>query len=152
MFNSTEFFLDPGYLIFDPLPIPHNITGATVAIFPLKPNWVKLERDGENLNLWTGVAGEQAKFRFYFPLKEVSQEEFNEAWEQSYYGESMKYLVFNKLDKKTDTQYYYQNGKLLIRTPFGASQEKITPDRRFEVLSKNFGVSKELLELAEGKV
>jgi len=140
--NETELFLDPGYLIFDPLPIPPNIPQLNKATFPLQPNWVRLERDGENLSLWTGVANEPAKFRFYFPLNGCSMQEFNLAWEESYTGESMKYLVFNKLDKKTNTQYYYQNGKLLTRTPNGSTQQK-TENK--ELLSDIFGLDKNLL-------
>jgi hypothetical protein len=144
--NGVELFLDPGYLIFDPLPIPPNIPQQNKTTFPLQPNWVRLERDGENLSLWTGVANEAAKFRFYFPLGGCSMEEFNLAWEESYTGESMKYLVFNKLDKKTATQYYYQNGKLLIRTSTGSTQRKLEGKEKVEVLSGMFELDKELLE------
>jgi len=139
--NGMELFLDPGYLIFDPLPIPANRS----ITFPLQPNWVRLEREGENLCLWTGVANEAAKFRFYFPLKGCSMQEFNLAWEESYTGESMKYPVFNKLDKKNGIQYYYQNGKLLTRTVSGATQQTIESKDRVEVLSGIFGLDRELL-------
>ncbi|MDR2581244.1 MAG: hypothetical protein LBC85_09665 [Fibromonadaceae bacterium] len=144
--KGIELFLDPGYLIFDPLPVPPNIPQLNKSTFPLQPNWVRLERDGENLSLWTGVANEPAKFRFYFPLPGVSMQEFNLAWEESYEGESMKYLVLNKLDKKTSSQYYYQNGKLLLRTPSGASRQEIAPAQRPELLHSIFGVSKDLLD------
>jgi len=144
--NGTELFLDPGYLIFDPLPIPPNIPQQNKTVFPLQPNWVRLERDGENLCLWTGVANEAAKFRFYFPLGGCSMEEFNLAWEESYTGESMKYLVFNKLDKKNATQYYYQNGKLLIRTPTGSTQRKLDGKDKVEILSGMFELERGLLE------
>jgi hypothetical protein len=144
--NGVELFLDPGYLIFDPLPIPPNIPQQNKSTFPLQPNWVLLERDGENLCLWTGIANEAAKFRFYFPLKGCSMEEFNLAWEESYTGESMKYLVFNKLDKKNVTQYYYQNGKLLIRTSAGSTQQKLEGKNKIEILSGMFKLDRELLE------
>jgi hypothetical protein len=143
--KGIELFLDPGYLIFDPLPIPPNIPQQNKSPFPLQPNWVRLEREGENLCLWTGIAGEAAKFRFYFPLKGCSMEEFNLAWEESYTGESMKYLVFNKLDKKNSTQYYYQNGKLLIRTPTSSTQQKLEGKNRIEILSDMFELDRELL-------
>jgi hypothetical protein len=148
--SGTELFLDPGYLIFDPLPIPPNIPQLNKTTFPLQPNWVRLERDNENLSLWTGVANEAAKFRFYFPLKGCSMQEFNLAWEESYTGESMKYLVFNKLDKKTSTQYYYQNGKLLTRTPSGAVQRKIESEDRVELLAGIFGLDRDLLCKVKG--
>jgi hypothetical protein len=106
---------------------------------------VRLERDGENLCLWTGVANESAKFRFYFPLKGCSMQEFNLAWEKSYAGESMKYLVINKLDKKAGIQYYYQNEKLLIRTPNGSTQQKIEMESKAETLSKIFGLNEDLV-------
>ena len=143
--NGMELFLDPGYLIFDPLPVPPNIPQLNQTTFPLQPNWVRLERDGENLSLWTGVAKEPAKFRFYFPLQGVSMQEFNLAWEKSYEGESMKYLVLNKLDKKINTQYYYQNGILLIRTPNSAERQEIAPLKRMGVLHDIFGISIDLL-------
>ncbi|MDR0515932.1 MAG: hypothetical protein LBH25_02695 [Fibromonadaceae bacterium] len=147
MDNETELFLDPGYLIFDPLPVPPNIPQMNKSVFPLQPNWVRLERNGENLCLWTGVANEPAKFRFYFPLQGTSMQEFNLAWEESYTGESMKYLVFNKLDKKNGTQYYYQNEKLLIRTKEGSTQRKIESEERAGLLSKIFGINEELFSI-----
>jgi hypothetical protein len=143
--RGVELFLDPGYLIFDPLPIPPNISQQNKITFSLQPNWVRLEREGENLCLWTGIANEPAKFRFYFPLNGCSMQEFNTAWEESYIGESMKYLVFNKLDKKTATQYYYQNGNLLIRTPNGSTRQKIESKNGIEILSDIFGLNKNLL-------
>jgi hypothetical protein len=147
MDNETELFIDPGYLIFDPLPVPPNIPQLNKTVFPLQPNWVRLERDGENLCLWTGIANEPAKFRFYFPLQGVSMHEFNLAWEESYTGESMKYLVLNKLDKKAGTQYYYQNGKLLIRGPEGSTQRKVEDEGKTKLLSEMFGLNEELLRM-----
>lgn len=156
---AKEYLFDPGYLIFEPLPIPLPQpfgTGATV--FPLVPNCVRLVRPTmESMELWTGGALQDngnltapMKLRFDYPLEGVSVEEFKQHWNESFYREMMNYPVLNRLDREKGIQYYYQKGNLVTRDANGSRMERIDPSLRVETLSRIFGLSPELVQNALG--
>lgn len=149
---ATEYLFDPGYLIFDPLPIPLPPPfGTGSAFFPLVPNCVRLDRpDNDSMSLWTGGAGAPMKLRFDYPLAGVSVEEFKQHWNESFYREMMTYPVLNRLDREKGIQYYYQKGNLVVRDAKSSHIEKIEEPRRVETLSKIFGLKPELIERALG--
>ncbi len=148
--QSTEYLFDPGYLIFDPLPIPlPPPQGAGTAFFPLVPNTVRLDRpNAESMALWTGGAGSPMKLRFEYPVEGVSVEEFKQHWNESFYREMMTYPVLNRLDRERGVQYYYQKGNLVTRDANGSRMEKIEDSVRVETLSRIFDLKPELIERA----
>lgn len=144
--GGVDWFLDPGYLIFDPLAIPVAAPlGPGWNFHPLIPNWVRLEHGNGGLGLWTGSGTEKPKLRFEFPLQGVDENEFHRHWVDSFSSEMMQYPVLNRLDRHNGIQYYYQKGNLLVRDAQGSRMEKIAPDKRVEVLATTFGLSRELL-------
>ena len=158
-FSSKEFLFDPGYLIFDPLPIPlPKPFGAGEALFPLVPNSVRLVRpDMDSMELWTGGALNGAgklsspmKLRFEYPVAGVSVEEFKQHWSESFYREMMTYPVLNRLDRERGVQYYYQKGNLVTRDANGSRMERIAEPERVGKLSEIFGLSPELVSKALG--
>ena len=151
-FASNEFLFDPGYLIFDPLPIPlPQPLGTGEAFFPLVPNCVKLVRPSiEGMELWTGGAGGPMKLRFEYPVAGVSVEEFKQHWSESFYREMMTYPVLNRLDRERGIQYYYQKGNLVIRDKDGSRMERIEESARVGKLSEIFNLKPELIEQALG--
>ncbi|WP_298771113.1 hypothetical protein [uncultured Fibrobacter sp.] len=150
--QSTEYLFDPGYLIFDPLPVPlPPPQGAGTAFFPLVPNCVRLDRPSvDSLALWTGGAGAPMKLRFEYPVEGVSVEEFKLHWNESFYREMMTYPVLNRLDREKGVQYYYQKGNLVTRDANGSHIEKIDESARVETLSRIFDLSPELISRALG--
>lgn len=150
--QSNEFLFDPGYLIFDPLPIPlPQPLGTGEAFFPLVPNCVKLVRPSmESMELWTGGAGGPMKLRFEYPVAGVSVEEFKQHWSESFYREMMTYPVLNRLDRERGIQYYYQKGNLVIRDKDGSRMERIEESARVGKLSEIFNLKPELIEQALG--
>jgi hypothetical protein len=148
--SSTEYLFDPGYLIFDPLPIPlPPPQGAGTAFFPLVPNTVRLDRPTVgSMALWTGGAGAPMKLRFEYPVAGVSVEEFKLHWNESFYREMMTYPVLNRLDREKGVQYYYQKGNLVTRDANGSRIEKIENSARVETLSRIFDLKPELIERA----
>ena len=148
--SPKEFLFDPGYLIFDPLPIPlPQPFGAGGALFPLVPNSVRLVRpDMDSMELWTGGAGSPMKLRFEYPVAGVSVEEFKQHWNESFYREMMTYPVLNRLDRERGVQYYYQKGNLVTRDANGSRMERIAEPERVGKLSEIFGLSPELVEKA----
>ena len=157
--SSKEFLFDPGYLIFDPLPIPlPKPFGAGEALFPLVPNSVRLVRpDMDSMELWTGGAirgdgsiSSPMKLRFEYPVTGVSIEEFKQHWSESFYREMMTYPVLNRLDRERGVQYYYQKGNLVTRDANGSRMERIAEPERVGKLSEIFGLSPELVFKALG--
>lgn len=148
----TSYLFDPGYLIFDPLPLPApQPFGSGEAFFPLVPNCVKLARPAADaLELWTGGAGGPMKLRFEYPLEGVSVEEFKQHWSESFYREMMTYPVLNRLDRERGVQYYYQKGNLVIRDKDGSRMERIPEEFRVEKLSEIFHISPDLVDRALG--
>ena len=158
-FSSKEFLFDPGYLIFDPLPIPlaHPL-GLGETLFPLVPNSVRLVRSSEDrMELWTGGAvrgdgklSSPMKLRFEYPMAGVSVDEFKQHWSESFYREMMTYPVLNRLDREHGIQYYYQKGNLVVRDANGSRMERIDESLRVEKLSEIFRLSPDLVEKALG--
>lgn len=147
---SIEYLFDPGYLIFDPLPIPQPPPfGSGTAFFPLVPNCVRLDRPTvDSMSLWTGGAGAPMKLRFDYPVEGVSVEEFKQHWNESFYREMMTYPVLNRLDRERGIQYYYQKGNLVTRDANGSRMEKIDSSVRVETLSRIFDLKPDLVERA----
>ena len=157
--GDTSYLFDPGYLIFDPLPIPlPQPFGTGESFFPLVPNSVRLVRpDMNSMELWTGGALNGAgklsspmKLRFEYPVAGVSVEEFKQHWSESFYREMMTYPVLNRLDRERGVQYYYQKGNLVTRDANGSRMERIAEPERVEKLSEIFHLSPELVEKALG--
>ena len=146
----TSYLLDPGYLIFDPLPMPlPQPFGSGEAFFPLSPNCVRLVRPTmESMELWTGGAGAPMKLRFEYPVEGVSVEEFKHHWNESFYREMMTYPVLNRLDREKGVQYYYQKGNLVVRNATGSQMTKIAPADRVHTLSDIFKLSPDIIEKA----
>ena len=156
---SVEYLFDPGYLIFDPLPIPlPQPFGTGEALFPLVPNSVRLVRpDMDSMELWTGGAlrtdgslSSPMKLRFEYPVAGVSVEEFKQHWSESFYREMMTYPVLNRLDRERGVQYYYQKGNLVTRDANGSRMERIAEPERVGKLSEIFRLSPELVSKALG--
>ena len=146
----TSYLLDPGYLIFDPLPMPlPQPFGSGEAFFPHSPNCVRLVRPTmESMELWTGGAGAPMKLRFEYPVEGVSVEEFKHHWNESFYREMMTYPVLNRLDREKGVQYYYQKGNLVVRNATGSKMTKIEPADRVQTLSDIFKLSPDIIERA----
>ncbi|MBR2094812.1 MAG: hypothetical protein IJ908_11655 [Fibrobacter sp.] len=148
--SSNSCLLDPGYLIFDPLPMPlPQPFGTGEAFFPLSPNCVRLVRPTlESMELWTGGAGAPMKLRFEYPVEGVSVEEFKHHWNESFYREMMTYPVLNRLDREKGVQYYYQKGNLVVRSSSGSQMTRIDPADRVQTLSDIFKLSPTIIEKA----
>ena len=148
--SSNSYLFDPGYLIFDPLPMPlPQPFGTGEAFFPLSPNCVRLVRPTlESMELWTGGAGAPMKLRFEYPVEGVSVEEFKHHWNESFYREMMTYPVLNRLDREKGVQYYYQKGNLVVRNATGSKMTKIDPADRVQTLSDIFKLSPTIIEKA----
>ena len=142
--GGTAFLLDPGYLIFEPLPLPK--AGLSAVAFS-SPNEIKVE-DGEGVwRLHTGQAG-ALKHRFDFRKESVPLIEFQKYWEESYQWPMMRYPVLNRV--AGGVQYYLQKNNLLTRTVAGGEMRRLSPSELAEAARSVFGLPGELVDEALG--
>jgi arylamine N-acetyltransferase len=146
---GREWLLDPGYLIFDPIPLPR--AGLSVEAF-FSPNAVRIEEvsgiaTGNVWRLWTGPRG-ALKHRFDFRQEPVDAAEFQRHWEASYAWPMMAYPVLNRV--VGGTQYYLQKSNLLIRTADSGEMRKLTAREVQAAAVELFGLPRGLVEEALG--
>lgn len=146
----SSLFLDPGYLIFDPLEAP--LPGQR-AFYPLVPNQVELrslvtETSSSLLQLWTGSRAQNMRLRFEFPWEGVDESSFRAFWRESFSFDMMQYPVLNRLDRQQGIQYYYQKGNLVTRTAQGSEMRFLEPSERVAVLSQLFHLDRDLIHEA----
>ena len=141
--EGRGYLLDPGYLIFAPLPLPAAGLSADAWI---PPNAVRLEDrpEADAWRLYSGPrdaglrAGADLKFRFDFRKQAVGEAEFFAHWEASYRLPMMAYPVLNRV--REGTQYYLQKRSLLVRTAEGGVMRKLGREELFEALRSTFGI------------
>lgn len=138
--EGRAYLLDPGYLIFEPLPLPE--AGLSIDAW-IAPHAVRLEDRPEAgaWRLWSGPRG-SLKFRFDFRRQPVSEAEFFAHWEASYRLPMMRYPVLNRV--REGAQYYLQKRSLLIRTERGSEMRKLTRAELFQALGGTFGIPEAL--------
>ncbi len=149
--NGRAYLLDPGYMLFDPLPLPE--AGLSAAVF-VSPNEIRIE-DLPAIGawrLWSGPRGD-LKPRFDFRRAAVSESEFLSHWEASFDLPMMAYPVLNRL--KDGVQYYLQKRSLLVRTAEGGRMRKLSREEMTEVLGVTFGIpeglAREALAIVTGR-
>jgi arylamine N-acetyltransferase len=144
--DGRAWLLDPGYLIFEPLPLPQG--GLSVEAF-LSPNAVRVEDvpHAGAWRLWTGPRG-ALKHRFDFRKEPVDAAEFQRHWEASYSWPMMNYPVLNRV--KDGTQYYLQKDNLLVRTAEAGTMRKLTAIELRAAAVDVFGLPRGLVEEALG--
>jgi arylamine N-acetyltransferase len=150
--EGRAYLLDPGYMIFDPLPLPE---GGLVATLWSSPNEVHLEDTvtarGRIWRLSSGPRG-APKWRFDFRREPASEADFLAAWEASYRFPMMGYPVLNRI--VDGTQYYLQKRSLLVRKPDGSEMRKLGREEMLEALGRHFGIpeglSREALDIVLG--
>lgn len=157
--QGRGYLLDPGYMIFDPLPLP--VAGLSATVWS-SPNEVRVEdamaahggnphqgggaavgsaASGRVWRLWSGPKG-GSKWRFDFRQEPVSESEFLRHWEDSYRLPMMGYPVLNRV--REGTQYYLQKRSLLVRTPDASEMRKLSCEEMLEAMGGLFGIPQDL--------
>jgi arylamine N-acetyltransferase len=145
-YRGRDYLLDPGYLIFEPLPLPS--AGLSVEAFA-SPNAIRVE-DVPASGVWRLYTGPRGalKHRFDFRKEPVDDAEFIRHWEASHHWEMMGYPVLNRV--REGTQYYLQKNNLLVRGAETSEMRKLTDAEVRAVAHELFGLPRELVEEALG--
>lgn len=148
--EGRAWLLDPGYMLFEPLPLP--AAGLRAAAW-CPPNEVILEdtvtEAGPVWRLASGPRG-RPKWRFDFRQAPAPESAFLRAWEASFGLPMMGYPVLNRL--KDGTQWYLQKRSLLVRTAEGSEMRKLSREEMMETLGGAFGIPEALAREAIGIV
>jgi hypothetical protein len=138
--EGRSHLLDPGYMIFEPVPLPNAGLSAEVWI---SPNRLRVE-DLPALDAWRLWSGprDAIKQRFDFRKRAVGEAEFLAHWEDSYRLPMMRYPVLNRV--KDGSQFYLQKRSLLVRTPEGGEMRKLDQAGMMETLQGTFGIPEAL--------
>jgi arylamine N-acetyltransferase len=147
--EDRSWLLDPGYLIFEPLPLPR--AGLSLSTF-ISPHEIRLE-DVQDAGVWRLFTGPREptgitslKPRFDFRKEPVTPAEFERHWEASHAWEMMTYPVLNRVSD--GVQFYLQKSSLLIRSASGSEMKKLDEGGVREAACGLFGLPPDLVDEA----
>lgn len=140
---DTDYLLDPGYLLHDPISLPapgEQITKQT----PM--NTVLLKNEGNSIfSLHTREAGE-LKWRYRLHARPISQPEFLQHWIHSFSLNSMEQILLSRV---TDAgRLYFRKDRLEQVQPATRIKKRITGSE-VKHLSELFGVPSDLILCAQ---
>lgn len=145
--GSDWLLLDPGYLLFTPVPLPVHLAAAvpqgytTIELTPLDM--------GRKIELATSVKGNR-KVRLVYKRAIVDPETFAKAWEASFTWEMMTYPVATRC--VAGEHVYMQGTALSVRSTEKTRRRKIDIGESVELLRANMGISPDIAAKAWGIV
>jgi hypothetical protein len=141
--GGAVLLLDPGYLLFSPVPVPKE----TPAFFDTGFNRIELVplSGGTRVELYTVVKNSR-KLRLTFKIEPVSDASFAAAWERSFAFEMMTYPVLTR--QSNGRHEYLQGNVLAVRDALRTERVVLTPDRQIEFISGTAGIHKDIVKRA----
>jgi hypothetical protein len=145
--SGQVFLLDPGYLVFEPIPVPREIPVTIGNGF----NRIELNplASGARVELYTIVRNNR-KLRLTFKMEQVGDEAFRRAWEQSFAFEMMHYPVLTSI--VNGAHLYIQGNSLSIRDDQKTIRRTLTKENEIEYITAMLGIHREIVIKALEKV
>jgi hypothetical protein len=138
--DGSVLLLDPGYLLFAPVPLPTE----EPSFFDTGFNRVELKpvSGGTRIELYTSVKGNR-KLRLTFKIEPVSDEAFGRLWERSFAFEMMTYPVLTR--QVNGTHQYLQGNVLACRDSRHTERITLTPEKQIDFICGSVGISKDII-------
>ena len=142
--NAKIFLIDPGYLLFIPVPIYNeksSIVDTGTNTIELKPI-----KNGEAVELYTAYKNNR-KLRLTYKITPADPGHFARVWESSFAWEMMSYPVLTR--RTAGAQHYLQGNKLAVYT--GGSSQKVVFDDdniRGAAIASTFGIDPQIIKKA----
>jgi hypothetical protein len=145
--KGSFFLMDPGYLLFKPMPVPVDVP----VLFTTGFNTVELRPvlNGNSVELYTIVRNNR-KLRLTFKMQPASDEAFRRAWEGSFAFEMMHYPVLTRI--VNGEHVYLQGDALSIRSALKTMRTKLTPAEEFSYISGTIGIHRDIVTKAMEKL
>jgi len=100
-YNGNKYLLDPGYLIFDPIPLDKEVKRTSILT-----QLLKYDENSDRYSLWT-FDGKRMVFRYSFRDSPIAFEEFIFYWTDSFHWRTMHGICLTKMDN--DRFIYFHN-------------------------------------------
>ncbi len=132
--------LDPGYLLFAPVPVPVDAP----SFFDTGFNRVELNpvSGGTRIELYTIVKGNR-KLRLTFKLEPVGDEAFAGAWDRSFTFEMMSYPVLTR--QVNGTHQYLQGNVLACRDSRRTERVTLTPEKQLDYICGSVRIHRDIV-------
>jgi hypothetical protein len=141
--GANMLLLDPGYLLFAPIPVPLDFPAFIETGF----NRVELRplAGASRVELYTIVKGNR-KLRLTFKMEPVSDESFGGAWERSFAFEMMTYPV---LTRRVNGRHQYLQGDVLaVRDALRTERTTLTPEMQIEFFTTSANMDRGIVTRA----
>ncbi len=140
--NDNKFLVDPGYLLTEPVQL---IRGSNIIKSLINP--IELEYDDldEVYNVYS-FDGIYKKWRYSFEDSRLSEEEFQEYWQASFFKGTMKGICLNQI--KDGKMMYVHNDYFKITSLKGKEKSRIK-ENYIASVHNIFGITSELIEQAQ---
>jgi arylamine N-acetyltransferase len=144
MIEQEPWLLDPGYLIFAPVPVPshgsaeHQTSHSKILLTRIPT--------GERVDLATLENGKPPRYRLTYKLQAVDETTFRSAWERSFDWEMMTYPIISSV--RGDCHLYIQKNSLLIRSPGHVERTHLTEEQLAREVSQRLSLSPEIVRKA----
>lgn len=136
-YNSDEYLLDPGYVLYNPLKLA-GVSRIAAAQSPVSLNYNPISG---KYSLWT-FDGKRLKFRYSFRKIPISMKGFDKFWKESFHWRTMHGICLSKRD---ENGFVYLHNHYMKKDNFkGNFDEDIS-----EVVKKLFDIPSELVKKAE---
>lgn len=134
--GSELLLLDPGYLLFTPVPLP----AALSAVVPQGYTTIELcpHDDGRHIDLATVVRGSR-KIRLVYKREIVDPETFAKAWCASFAWEMMTYPVVTRC--VAGEHIYIQGSSVSVRSAEKTERYKVERSEEIGIISSTMGIS-----------
>jgi len=131
--------LDPGYLLFTPVPLPGTLT----AVVPQGYTTIELcpHDDGRHIDLATVVKGNR-KVRLVYKRDIVDPEAFAKAWAASFAWEMMTYPVVTR--SVAGEHIYIQGSKVSVRNAEKTKRYTMDVADEIGLISTTMGISPDI--------
>ncbi len=136
--GGQTYLVDPGYLLFTPVPVGDSVERRIATPFN---EIVLTPRGGGALDLATRQEGAEA-YRLTFKLPGADAGEFIHAWRASFGWDMMRYPVLTGV--REGTQRYLQRAHYQERGRRGLARRALRLDRLVDTIATEFGIAREI--------
>jgi arylamine N-acetyltransferase len=144
LIDREPWLLDPGYLIFNPIPVP----GEGTTEHQTSHSKVLLTRVplSERVDLATLETGRAPRYRLTYKLDAVEEETFRSAWQRSFDWEMMTYPVISSV--RGDSHLYIQKSSLTIRSQGQIKRTNLSTEDLIREVSQRLSLAPEVVRKA----
>jgi arylamine N-acetyltransferase len=147
LIDGVQHLIDPGYLIFSPVAIPHQ--GAVTVNTPFSTvRLTRIPAPSDYIELATVEDDGRTRYRLTYKTTPVDEADFKAAWRRSFEWEMMTYPVISSISG--ESQIYIQKSSLTVRSKEGSTRINLTQDALIQEVSTRLSIDPVVVRRALG--